>query len=221
MTLLVIRNQVQKMPSMAPAIRTIAPHAVDLLPPTPRTKGDIIWYSGNDDPNIKVNLLPATVDGLLKRFNKLYKEFTQGRHEHELVALLDELLRQNGISREEYTRRNNVISKSLDAAADDDDGDIMHVDDDDDYAAAAADDDDDDDANDDDTAEYVIPETDEGLKERFNHLFIEFTRTKEHGSELNVLLGEMLNRGLVTPEEYKPHPQRRGDGRRRRRRRND
>ena len=46
--------------------------------------------------------------------------------------------------------------------------------------------------NDDDTAEYVIPETDEGLKERFNHLFIEFTRTKEHGPELNVLLGEML-----------------------------
>ena len=47
-----------------------------------------------------------------------------------------------------------------------------------------------------------IPETDEGLKERFNHLFIEFTRTKEHVPELKVLLGEMLNRGLVTPEEY-------------------
>ena len=170
------------MPSMEPAIRTIAPPAVDLLPLTPRTKGDIIWYSDNGEPNIKVKYLPATVDGLLKRFNKLHKEFTQERHEHhrnELVALLDELLRQNGISREEYTRRNNVIAKSLDAAVDDDDAN-----------------------DDDDTAEYVIPETDEGLKERFNHLFIEFTRAKEHGSELNVLLDEMLNRGLVTPEEY-------------------
>ena len=140
----------------------------------------------------KVKLLPTTVDGLLKRFNRLYKEFTRGRHEHqnELVALLDELLRQNGISREEYTLQNNVITKSLDAAADDDDdADTMHADDDDDD-------------DDDDTAEYVIPETDEGLKERFNHLFIEFKRTKEHGPELNVLLGEMLNRGLVTPDEY-------------------
>ena len=82
----------------------MAPPAVDLLPPTPRTKGDTIWYSDNDEPNIKVKYLPATVDGLLKIFNKLYKEFTQGNHEHrnELVALLDELLRQNGISREEY-----------------------------------------------------------------------------------------------------------------------
>ena len=153
----------------------------------------------------KVKYLSATVDGLLKRFNKLYKEFTQGRHEHrnELVALLDELLRQNDISREEYTRRNNVIAKSLDAAADDDDADTMHADDDDvdDVTAAAAADDDD--ANDDDdTAEYVIPETDEGLKKRFNQLFIEFTRTKEHGPELNVLWGEMLNRGLVIPEKY-------------------
>ena len=176
----------------------------------PRAKGDIIGYSDDDIPSTEIKYLPATVDGLLKRFNKLYKEFTQGRHEHrnELVALLDELLRQNGISREEYTRRNNVIAKSLDASADGDDADTMHADDDDDddddAAAAAADDDDDDhDANvDDDTAEYVIPETDEGLKKRFNQLFIEFTRTKEHKHELHVLLDEMLNRGLVIPEEY-------------------
>ena len=64
------------MPSMEPAIRTIAPPAVDLLPSTPRTKGDIIWHSDNDEPNVEVKYLPATVDGLLKRFNKLYKEFT-------------------------------------------------------------------------------------------------------------------------------------------------
>ena len=145
----------------------------------------------------------------MKRFNKLYKEFTQGRHEHrnELVALMDELLRQNGTSREEYTRRNNVIAKSLDAAADDDDADTIAADDDDDDDDVDVDDDDDDDddddANDDDdTAEYVIPEADEGLKERFNQLFIEFTRIKEHGPELNLLLDEMLNRGLVAPIVY-------------------
>ena len=81
---------------------------------------------------------------------------------------------------------------------DDDDGDGDDDDDDDD----GDDVDDDDDANDDDTAEYVIPETEECLKKRFNQLFIEFTRTKEHGLELNVLLDEMLNQGLVIPEEY-------------------
>ena len=64
--------EIQKVPSMEPAIRTIAPPAVDLLPPTPRTKGDIIWYIDNDEPNIKVKYLPTTVDELLKRFNKLY-----------------------------------------------------------------------------------------------------------------------------------------------------
>ena len=37
---------------------------------------------------------------------------------------------------------------------------------------------------------------------RFNQLFIEFTRTEEHGPELTLLLDEMLNRGLVIPEEY-------------------
>ena len=48
----------------------------------------------------------------------------------------------------------------------------------------------------------MIPEADEGLRERFNQLFIEFTRTKEHGPELNILLDEMLNRGLVVPIEH-------------------
>ena len=49
-----------------------------------------------------VNFLPATVEGLRKRFHELYTEFTQqGRHEHRngLVFLLDELLRQQGIDR--------------------------------------------------------------------------------------------------------------------------
>ena len=47
-----------------------------------------------------------------------------------------------------------------------------------------------------------MPEAAEGLKERFNQLFIEFTRTKEYGPELNLLLDEMLKRGLVVPIVY-------------------
>ena len=70
----------------------------------------------------------------------------------------------------------------------------------------------DDDDGDDDDLEHdggteeriVVPDTDEGLKDRFNHLFIKFTREKqyEHRYELTVLLDEMLDRGLVTPIEY-------------------
>ena len=69
----------------------------------PRAKGDIIGCSDDEVSSTIVKYLPATVDGLLKRFNRLYKEFTQGRYEHrnELVALLDELLRQK--SRRIYT----------------------------------------------------------------------------------------------------------------------
>ena len=65
---------------------------------------------------------------------------------------------------------------------------------------------DDQDSDDDeqDEEKIVVPDTDEDLKDRFNHLFIEFTREKqyEHGHELAVLLDEMLDRGLVTPIEY-------------------
>ena len=89
-----------------------------------RTKGDIIGFSDvssqSDDeyidiqPNVK--FLPATVEGLRERFHELYTEFTrQGKHEpiNELVFLLDELLRQQGIDREEYTIFNNTHAKSL------------------------------------------------------------------------------------------------------------
>ena len=66
----------------------------------PRTKGDIIGYSEDSesdesiDINPKVTFLPATVEGLRKRFHELYTEFTrQGKHEHrnERAFLLDEL----------------------------------------------------------------------------------------------------------------------------------
>ena len=58
--------------------------------------------------------------------------------------------------------------------------------------------DDDDPEQDKETEEkIVVPDTDQGLKDRFNHLFIKFTREKqyEHGHELTLL----LDRGLVAP----------------------
>ena len=77
---------------------------------TRRAKGDIIGFSDpedseSDDESIDVTkFLPATVEGLRERFHEFYTEFTrQGKHEHrnELVFLLDELLWQQGIDREE------------------------------------------------------------------------------------------------------------------------
>ena len=49
----------------------------------------------------------------------------------------------------------------------------------------------------------VVPDTDEGLRDQFNLLFVEFTRDKkhEHGHELTVLLDEMLERGSIAPLE--------------------
>ena len=50
----------------------------------------------------------------------------------------------------------------------------------------------------------VVPDTDEGLRDQFNQLFVEFTRDKKHkhGHELTVLLDEMLERGSIAPMEY-------------------
>ena len=65
-----------------------------------------------------MKFLPATVDGLARRFDQSFKEFTrQGKHEHrnELVFLLDELLRQDVIDEatesttmEDETREGNL-----------------------------------------------------------------------------------------------------------------
>ena len=56
------------------------------------------------------------MEGLRKRFPELYTQFMrQEKHEHrnELVFLLDELLRQRCIDREEYKILNNILAKSL------------------------------------------------------------------------------------------------------------
>ena len=68
------------------------------------------------DINPKMKFLPATVDGLVERFRELFREFKKGKHKHrnELVFLLDELLRQEGIDRDQYKQLNTVLVESLD-----------------------------------------------------------------------------------------------------------
>ena len=69
----------------------------------------------------KVKFLPATIEGLCERFHTLWTEFTrQGKHNNrnEIVFLLDELLRQEGITRDEYTQLNNLLAESLGSGVD-------------------------------------------------------------------------------------------------------
>ena len=78
------------------------------------------------DDEDKIKLLPDTVDGLQKRFKKLYCKFmrhNQHQHRDELVFLLDELLRQDAISREIYTQLNYMLAQSLDGSKDENDDD--------------------------------------------------------------------------------------------------
>ena len=66
----------------------------------------------SDEDRRTVKFLPSTLEGLSKRFNELLQEYNlDGKYEHrnELVFLLDEMLRQEGINREEYEKLNNEI----------------------------------------------------------------------------------------------------------------
>ena len=63
-----------------------------------------------------MKFLPATVEGLEDRFNQLFKEYRRlGKQGHgkELVFLLDGLLQQDGINREEYAQLHNMLAESL------------------------------------------------------------------------------------------------------------
>ena len=78
------------------------------------------------------------MERLRKRFHELYTEFTrQGKHEHrnDLVFLLDELLRQQDIDKEEYTILNNALAKSLGSGITDDEEEEEDVDDNDEETA--------------------------------------------------------------------------------------
>ena len=60
-----------------------------------------------------VKFLPTTREGLQKRFNELFYEFTRRemkRNRNELVFLLDEMLRKNFITPLEYQSLNNIIA---------------------------------------------------------------------------------------------------------------
>ena len=94
----------------------------------PRTKVDIVGCSDTDsetgestgdesidiiDTHPNVKFLP--VEGLTERFIHLPKEFMgHGKHGHrnERVFLLDELLRQNGINRDEYKQLNTMLAEN-------------------------------------------------------------------------------------------------------------
>ena len=69
-----------------------------------------------------MKFLLASVDGLVERFRELFKEFIrEGKHEHrnEVVFLLYELLRQEGIDRGQYKQLNTMLAESLDEDDDD------------------------------------------------------------------------------------------------------
>ena len=86
---------------------------------SPRTEGNIIGFSdeiSDSDESVdityiksNVKFLPATVEGLRKRFHELFSEFMrQKKHEYR-----SQLVRQEGINRDEYTQLNNVLAEYL------------------------------------------------------------------------------------------------------------
>ena len=108
-----------------------------LVKSKPRTKGEIVGFSDDDsiisddsdsDESIdisnikpKVKFLPATIEGLCERFRTLWTAFTrQGKYEHrnEIMFLLDEVLRQEAIIRDDYTKLNNILAESLGSGID-------------------------------------------------------------------------------------------------------
>ena len=65
---------------------------------------------------ISIKFLPSRKDDLFKRFNKLFVEFWQQQkyqHNNEMVAILDELLRQKFIEQETYNKLNDLIEENL------------------------------------------------------------------------------------------------------------
>ena len=69
----------------------------------------------DEEPGEEVKFLPTTLEGLKKRFNKLYGEFMGGEVENrnELVYLLDEMLRRDCISNGDFQTLNNALAQSL------------------------------------------------------------------------------------------------------------
>ena len=51
---------------------------------------------------------------------------------------------------------------------------------------------------------FTLPDTIEGVRDRFNQLYVEFMRhnNHKHTNQLVFLLEEMLRQGAITPTEY-------------------
>ena len=68
----------------------------------------------SDDPEIE--FLPPTVNGLAARFNEHFPLFWNDKkyqYRNELVSILDNLLRQDGITRDTYNKANGLLSLSI------------------------------------------------------------------------------------------------------------
>ena len=132
------------------AVFQVRPEIIPPIKSKQRMKGDVIGFRDvddgdsiisddfdsdesidvSDDIKPKVKFLPATIEGLCKRLHTLWTEFTrQGKHEHrnEIVFVFDELLRQETITRDDYTKLNNILAESL--GENDDRSEEMDVDD--------------------------------------------------------------------------------------------
>ena len=84
----------------------------------------------DEEEKDEVKFLPTTREGLQKRFNELFYEFTRQkkkRNRNELVFLLDEMLRKNFITPLEFQSLNNILAESLGSGIQQEEGEEMEV----------------------------------------------------------------------------------------------
>ena len=136
----IINDGLQNVSDGEPAAKRVkyskrSPEVSKMTPPSALTLSEIIRSPPNpsiikdtddDDQNdvdgdiypdkdelFKVKFLPSTKDDLFKRFNQLFIEFwREQKHQNrnELMAILDELLRQKYIQQETYTKVSDLIA---------------------------------------------------------------------------------------------------------------
>ena len=122
-------------PSSSVIAKIFPPIAPPAVPKPSRTREWLVDYHDDDDDDDEsddesidildlpdnVKFLPTTIEGLRASFNELIKNITEDRkssgHEkignrNEAVFLLDELKRQDGISRRMYRQYNNFLASS-------------------------------------------------------------------------------------------------------------
>ena len=88
----------------------------------PKSLGELWCKEGKEDEEEEeeeeeqVKFLPATIEGLKKRFNTLFGERGEVENRNELVYLLDEMLRRDCISHKDFQTLNNALAQSLPGA---------------------------------------------------------------------------------------------------------